>query len=145
VVAPPAGENVAGWPLIFDAGGRWYLKPFGGQLLASPADETPTEPGDVRAEEIDVALGLDRIREAFDLEIRTVRSAWAGLRTFAADGTPVAGPEPDDPTFVWLAGQGGYGIKVAPALARLTAAVIRGERPEGLAALSPARLRVPLG
>lgn len=31
----------------------------------------------------------------------------------------------------WLAGQGGYGVQTAPALAALAAALIRGETPEG--------------
>jgi D-arginine dehydrogenase len=52
------------------------------------------------------------------------------------------------PGFFWLAGQGGYGIQMAPALARAAAALIAGARlpadieDQGLAelALSPARL-----
>jgi D-arginine dehydrogenase len=50
--------------------------------------------------------------------------------------------------FFWLAGQGGYGIQMAPALARAAAALIRGQPlpsdivDEGitLQALSPTRL-----
>jgi len=118
VFPPPAGTDVRAWPLVFDAAGRWYVKPDAGLLLASPADETPSEPCDARAEELDVARAVDAVHEAFDLEVRGVRRSWAGLRTFAPDREPVAGPDPTDPTFVWLAGQGGYGIKIAPALAR---------------------------
>jgi D-arginine dehydrogenase len=136
---PPDGLDTRGWPLVMDADERWYVKPDAGLLLGSPADETPTDPCDARPEELDVALGIERITEALDLEIRSVQRAWAGLRTFAPDRDPVVGADPDDPTFVWLAGQGGYGIKTAPELGRLAAAAALGEPtpPE----LSPARFR----
>lgn len=119
VFAPPPGVDVRAWPLVFDAGGRWYLKPEAGLLLASPADETPSEPCDARADELDVARAVDALHDAFDLEVRGVKRAWAGLRTFGPDREPAFGPDPSDPTFVWCAGQGGYGIKIAPALANL--------------------------
>jgi D-arginine dehydrogenase len=130
VFRPPPGVEVRGWPLVMDAAERFYLKPEGGLLLASPADETPTDPCDARAEEVDVAVGIDRIESAFDLRVRTVVRAWAGLRTFGPDRVPVVGPDPEQPSFVWLAGQGGYGIKTAPALARIAAeAVLRAAAP----------------
>jgi D-arginine dehydrogenase len=119
VFPPPAGVDIRAWPLVFDAGGRWYVKPEAGLLLASPADETPSDPCDARADELDVARAVDALHDAFDLEVRGVKRAWAGLRTFAPDREPIAGPDPHDPTFVWCAGQGGYGIKIAPALAKL--------------------------
>ena len=75
--------------------------------------------------------------------IRRIESRWAGLRCFAADKTPVAGFDPRAAGFFWLAGQGGYGIQTAPALAALAAAQICGEPiPDGLdpAPLSPDRL-----
>ena len=123
--APP-GTDASGWPLVMDGAERWYVKPDAGLLLGSPADETPTDPCDARHEELDVALGIDRITEALDLEIRSVHRAWAGLRTFAPDREPVVGADPIEPTFVWLAGQGGYGIKTAPALGRLAATAALG-------------------
>lgn len=134
---PPAGVDVSGWPLVMEGAERWYVKPDAGLLLGSGADETPTEPCDARPEEIDVALGIERITTALDLEIRSVHRAWAGLRTFAPDRDPVVGAHPDHPGFVWLAGQGGSGIKLAPTLGRLAAAAALGEPtpPE----LSPAR------
>ena len=57
---------------------------------------------------------------------RRVEHSWAGLRTFAPDRTPVAGFEPRAEGFFWLAGQGGYGVQTAPALARLAAALLTG-------------------
>jgi D-arginine dehydrogenase len=56
-----------------------------------------------------------------------VRASWAGLRTFAADRAPVVGYDPSAEGLFWFAGQGGYGIQMAPALARTGAALLRGE------------------
>ena len=71
-----------------------------------------------------MALAIERVNAATTLGLRSVRSAWAGLRTFAPDRNPVVGPDPAEPSFVWLAGQGGYGIQTAPALARLAAGLL---------------------
>ena len=129
------------WPLVVDLAATYYFKPESGRLLGSPADETPSEPCDARPEEIDVALALDRIGAAVGVEIRHASHPWAGLRTFAPDRTPVVGAEPGVPGFVWLAGQGGYGIQTAPAMARAAAAAVEGRGDPFLAALSPRRLR----
>lgn len=118
---PPDGHDTTRWPLVMDGAEQWYVKPDAGLLLGSPADETPTGPCDARPEELDVARGIDRITGALDVDVRAVHRAWAGLRTFAPDREPVVGPDPEEPSFVWLAGQGGYGIKTAPALGRLAA------------------------
>ena len=47
--------------------------------------------------ELDVALAIERINENTTLGIRSVNSAWAGLRTFAPDRTPVVGRDPSEP------------------------------------------------
>jgi D-arginine dehydrogenase len=135
------------WPLVMDVGSRWYFEPEAGGILLSPADESPSEPVDARPDELDVASALDALREATTLAPRSVRRAWAGLRTFAPDRVPVVGEDPDAPGFFWLAGQGGAGIKTAPALAACLAASVRGTAwPHSLtelgvtpAHLSPAR------
>ena len=112
---------------------RYYFKPEGEQLLCSLADETPSVPCDARPEETAVALAIERINEATTLDLRHVRRTWAGLRTFAADRAPVVGPDPDVPGFFWLAGQGGYGIQTAPAMARAAASlVLDGRLPDDL-------------
>ncbi len=106
------------------------------------------EPHDVKHEEVDVALAIERIEAATTLDIRHVRSAWAGLRTFAPDRLPVVGEDPAAPGFFWLAGQGGYGIMTSPAMARAVTGLVTGTGiPGDLAelgvteeALSPARL-----
>jgi D-arginine dehydrogenase len=135
------------WPLVADVTWRFYFRPEQGHLLVSPADETLSEPCDARPEQVDIARAIDAVNEATTLEIRTVRSSWAGLRTFSPDGDPVAGCRDGEPGFAWLGGQGGYGIQMAPALARAGAALALGEPvpPDlvalgvGGAALSPAR------
>jgi D-arginine dehydrogenase len=115
------------WPLVCDAADRYYFRPEGERLLISPSDETPSEPCDAKPDELDVALALDRINEVTTLGLRHVHTAWAGLRSFVADRSPVVGAWPDSPGFAFFAGQGGYGIQMAPALAALGAAVVLGE------------------
>jgi D-arginine dehydrogenase len=145
--AAPEGVDVHAWPLVADVDDRFYFKPEGPQLLCSLADETLSPPCDARPEETDVALAIEHINEATTLELRHVRRAWAGLRSFVADRTPVVGLDPDVSGFCWLAGQGGYGIQTAPSMARATASlVIDGRLPDDLRAagvteadLSPAR------
>jgi D-arginine dehydrogenase len=142
----PAPADTASWPLLMDAGGGFYAEPDSGGLLISPADETPCAPVDARPEELDVALALDRLNEALDLEVRHVRRAWAGLRTFVPDRLPVVGRDRRAPDFVWLVGQGGAGIKTAPALAALVAAEVLGTAvplplADVAARLRPERLR----
>ena len=135
--------------LVMDVAGRYYFEPEPGGLLISPADETPSEPCDAQAEEIDVAIALDRVHQATTLPVRSVRRAWAGLRTFSPDGAPVVGEEPDAPGFWWLVGQGGAGIKTAPAMAVALASMMDGDalpseitdRAVGAADLMPARFR----
>ncbi|HEY0453047.1 FAD-dependent oxidoreductase [Actinophytocola sp.] len=114
------------WPLVADAADRFYFRPEGRHLLISPADETPSEPCDAKPDELDVALAIERINAATTLRLRSVHTAWAGLRSFVADRAPVVGAWPDHPGFVFFAGQGGYGIQMAPALAALGAAVVLG-------------------
>jgi D-arginine dehydrogenase len=110
--------------------------------LISPADETDTEPTDAQPEDIDVAIAVDRIEQATTLQVRRVTHRWAGLRTFAPDRTPVCGFDPRTEGFFWLAGQGGYGIQTAAALAQRTARLIGGSPTDDEVerALSPARL-----
>jgi D-arginine dehydrogenase len=111
---------------VIDAQESFYFKPDAGVLLLSPANEDAVSPQDIQPEELDVAIAVDRIEAATTLQVRQVRRKWAGLRSFAADKSPVVGFAPDAPGFFWLAGQGGYGIQTAPAMGRLTAALVQG-------------------
>ena len=115
------------WPVVIDVDEAFYFKPESGLLLGSPADETPVPPSDIQPEELDVAIAVDRIERATGWQIRRITRRWAGLRSFVADKTPVVGFDPHLRGFFWLAGQGGYGIQTAPALARTAAAMASGE------------------
>ncbi len=146
--ALPAGLDASGWPMVYSAGEDWYFKPDAGQLLASPANADPAEPQDVQPEELDIALGIDRIETATTLQVRRPTHTWAGLRSFVADKGLVGGFDTQAPDFFWVAGQGGYGIQTAPAMGEACAHLARGlPLPERLAGfglsaetLGPARL-----
>ena len=147
----PGDEDPHAWPMVTDVDETFYFKPDAGRLVGSPGDETPSAPVDARPEEIDVARALERIGTALGVELRHAHHPWAGLRTFAPDRTPVAGPDPSVDGLFWVAGQGGYGIQTAPAMAEATAGlVLAGDLPPALTAvglratdLAPARFGLP--
>lgn len=126
MVAEPAGFTGRAAPITIDIDEEFYLKPDAGRLLISPADETPSAPCDAQPEELDIAICVDRITTAFDLDIRRIETKWAGLRSFVRDKEPVIGFSAARPGFFWLAGQGGYGIQTSPAASALAAALVRG-------------------
>jgi D-arginine dehydrogenase len=130
-IDPPAGVEIRDWPEMVDADEEFYFKPDAGQLMISPADETPSKPCDAQAEDLDVATGIYRFERATGLDIRHVNHSWAGLRTFAPDRVFVTGFDPRSEGFFWLAGQGGYGVQSSPAMARLTRFLVNGVAPEG--------------
>ena len=141
------GGDTTGWAFTIDVEHRWYTKDDGPQMLCSLGEETPSEPCDARPAEVDVALAIDRINAATTLDIRSVNSAWAGLRTFAPDRSMVLGPDPAEPAFVWCVGQGGCGIQTSPGAGRLTADLALGGDPSAafdgadVSGLLPGRLR----
>ncbi|MFD2414963.1 NAD(P)/FAD-dependent oxidoreductase [Amycolatopsis pigmentata] len=148
------GETVpAHLPLTIAIDGSYYFKADGDQCLCSPHDETPQLPGDAKPDELEIARAIEAINEATRLNIRHVRSSWAGLRSFAPNHAPVVGPDPGVEGLFWFAGQGGYGIQIAPAAARLGAALILGDHmPADILAsgcnpadLDPARLARSVG
>ena len=126
LVDAPPGMSVDAWPFVNDIDEQFYFKPDAGSMFISPADETPTEPGDAQPEEWDIAAAVDRVEAATTLQVSRLKARWAGLRTFAPDRTPVVGFSPEADGFFWLAGQGGYGIQTAPALSRAAAALVLG-------------------
>ncbi len=147
LVDPPAGIDIRLWPAVIDTDEEFYFKPDRIQLLLSPADEIPQAPGDALPEELDVALGVERVQSALEFDVQRVTHRWAGLRTFSPDRVPVVGFDPRVDGMFWCAGQGGYGIQTAPAMARIAAALVKEEHipadveAEGLTAedLSPHR------
>jgi D-arginine dehydrogenase len=148
LVPVPAELGVADFPIVIDIAEQFYFKPDAGDLLVSPADEIPVQPCDAQPDELGIAMAIDRIEHVTTLQINRVTHRWAGLRTFAADKTPVVGWDHRATGFFWLAGQGGYGIQTAPALSELAAAsILNREVPEQLlshgvdaSALQPRRL-----
>ena len=126
LVESPAGVTARDWPLVIDVDESFYFKPDAGRLLVSPANEDPMPPCDAVPQELDVAVAVDRFERATTVRVRRVLHRWAGLRSFVADRTPVVGFDPVVAGFFWLAGQGGYGIQTAPAMARAAAALVLG-------------------
>ena len=144
IVDAPVGAQSDAWPMVIDIDEQFYFRPDAGALLLSPGDETPSTPCDAQPDEWDIASAIDRVGAATTLEVRRVRRSWAGLRSFVPDRNPVVGYAPGAPGFFWLAGQGGYGIQTAPAMAKLAAALVRcAPLPDDLArfALNPDDLR----
>lgn len=141
----PGGHDVSKWPMIFGAGETWYAKPDAGALIVSPAEEYLMEPHDAWADEMVLAEGLARYEEMMTEPVTRLLSNWAGLRTFSPDRVLVIGADPIDPTFFWLAGQGGYGFQSSPAASQLAADLIVGATPDMskslIAALSPGRFQ----
>lgn len=146
---PPSEFDISSWPLTIDIDEEFYFKPDAGQLIVSPADEAPSPPCDAQPEEIDIAIAIDRLQTATNLEVKRINHKWAGLRSFVPDKTPVIGMDETAEGFFWLGGQGGYGIQTSPAIARAVAALVEtADLPDDLktlglskADLSPTRLR----
>jgi len=139
-------KSVSSWPMLFGPGETWYAKPDAGALLVSPADEDLVEPHDAFADDMVLAEGFARYEAHVTEPVTRLLSSWAGLRTFAPDGTLVIGPDPSRPDFIWCAGQGGYGMQSSPGASQLLADLVA-SRPSALqdksiAALSPNRFRL---
>ena len=142
-IPAPAGHDTSGWPMVFGTGESWYNKPDAGALIVSPGEEDPVVPHDAYADDMVLAEGLARYEEHVTEPVTRLLSSWAGLRTFAPDRTLVLGPDPRDPSFVWCAGQGGYGVQSSPAASQLLADLISGAASDipadAIAGLSPNR------
>lgn len=119
-------------PLVIHVGGEFYFKGQSeGRIWLTPHDETPTAPHDAAPEELDVALAIDRMQSVVDWPVVAVERKWAGLRSFAPDRLPVFGVDLSEGAFIWCAGQGGFGIQTAPAIAALLAAELGAPPLEG--------------
>ena len=124
----PAGIALDGLPFAKTVGDELYFAPESGRLFASPMDEVPSEPCDAQPDELEVALAAHRMEERTTITVSRIHSRWAGLRTFSPDRRPVAGFDPRANGFFWLAGQGGAGLQTSPAMARVVASLVGGER-----------------
>jgi D-arginine dehydrogenase len=129
----------ADWPMVHDFSNPWYCRAEARtKLLVSPADATLTEPQDAQPDELDIAIAIDRMQQAMEIEVRRVERAWAGLRTFTPDGSLAIGWDAAAAGFFWCVGQGGYGIQTSPAAGALVAALVRGANPGAAAPILPA-------
>lgn len=144
-IPAPDGHDPARWPMLMGAGETWYAKPDAGALIVSPAEEDPVEPHDAWADDMVLAEGLARYEEMVTTPVTRLLASWAGLRTFAPDRVLVIGPDPEVPSFFWVAGQGGYGFQTAAAASALVGDLVAGRKPAldaaTVAALSPSRFR----
>ena len=73
-----------------------------GRARTTPGPTTPCSP-----------RGSPASRPTRTSTVTRLLASWAGLRTFAPDRQLVIGPDPLDETFLWCAGQGGYGFQTA--------------------------------
>lgn len=122
------------WPLVYDARGRFYFRPYYDSILASPDDEIPSPPLDAQPDDRDVARTVSEINEATTMRLNAPVDRWAGLRTFSPDRGIVIGPHPEDHSFIWCAGLGGVGFQTSPAVAACVASLVQsGELPSELA------------
>jgi D-arginine dehydrogenase len=104
LIIDPAPWAVADWPAVTDAVMSWYAKPEARtKLLVSPAEETDMPPQDIRPDDIDVAIAVDRMQQALDIGVRRVERSWAGLRTFTRDRSLAIGwdTRPRDSCGAW--------------------------------------------
>ncbi len=124
MVGVERGTSPEEWPLVMNVTEGYYFKPDSGKILMTPGDEKLMLPSDAQPEEIDIAYGAHFLEKATLLTVDKIDHSWAGLRNQVADGHPVVGFDPKAQGFFWLAGQGGFGIKTAPAMGRIAASLI---------------------
>lgn len=144
-----SGANVpADAPWVWDVREGFYFRPHEAGLLTCACDEIDSAPGDASVDPEAIA----RIRELAarlqpGLGSLKVAASWAGQRCFAPDRRLVAGWDERLPGVFHLAGLGGHGITIAPALAELAAeAIARGitaPLPPALEPFAPARFAAP--
>lgn len=142
-IPAPGDFNTTDWPFLDGVDDAWYAKPEAGSLIVSPSEEDPLPPQDAWADDMVLAEGLARFEEMMAYPVTRMLSNWAGLRTFAPDRALVIGPDKTAPSFIWLAGQGGYGFQTSDAAANLCAARVLARAPtlpqDVVDALDPAR------
>lgn len=143
---PELASRLPSVPLTMPVDESFYFKPEAGALMVSLSEEAPSDPCDAWADDLDVALALDRFHKATIVPPVRPTATRAGLRTFSPDRDPVVGFDTAAPGFFWYAGQAGYGFQTAPALSALGAKLILGDaldevENEIAPILNPARLK----
>lgn len=124
-LAEDAPSPARGDPFVWHVGGcEYYVRHGADGLLASACDAVRTAPGEV---EVDPRAGealAARLAAAPALATRAVTRAWACQRTFAPEGRPRVGFDPDLPWLCWIAGLGGHGATACAAIGEDAAAAI---------------------
>jgi len=139
LLEPAAPARTTVWCFL-DGDAEVYWRPESGGVLASPCDETPVAPSLPPAEGAALESLAARLEPvAPSLVDAPVRTAWACLRTYAADRELVLGPDPRVPGLSWLAGLGGRGMTIGLAAGELLAETLRGRDPAYSEAMRPDR------
>lgn len=142
-IPAPGGLDVSGWPMLLGMNEGWYAKPDAGAMIVSPSEADPAEPHDAWPDDMVLAEGLARYEAMMRFPVTRMIASWAGLRSFAPDGSPAYGRDSDQPDFIWFAGQGGYGFQSSAAAASFIADTVLGRPTDAALArrLDPARFR----
>jgi D-arginine dehydrogenase len=129
------------WPFVWHNDLDVYFRPEGDGLLMSPCDATPHAAQPPVVDAAAERLLAQKVARAFPaLASARIAAAWACLRTFARDERFVIGRDPEVGGLVWVAALGGHGMTTSPAVGRLGAAAVVGERSAELDYFAPARL-----
>jgi D-arginine dehydrogenase len=119
----PAGPS-RGDPFVWRVGpGEVYVRAGADGVIASACDAVRTAPGDVELDPgaADVLAGQ---LAGSALAARPITATWACQRTFAPEGVPRIGWDPDRPWLCWVAGLGGHGATASAAIGEDAAAAI---------------------
>ena len=140
----PLDLKPRGWPIVWDVDRGVYFRPEGDALLLSPCDTSAAKPGPARLERSAERLLRKKLKVFLPAAQKAkMARAWAGLRTFSADGRFVIGWDGKAKNFFWAACLDGHGLVASAAVGQMSAALIRGRAyaPELEKAFSPRRFR----
>ncbi len=112
-------------PFVWNDTEGYYFRPESGGFLLSGCDETTLPAGDPPVDPAaEDQLAKKLLSHAPALADLTVRTRWAGLRTFSKDGLPILRWDPVLPGLFWLAALGGHGVTLSFAAGERAAAAI---------------------
>lgn len=142
VVLTSSRALAPGAPFAWHLAEGLYFRPHPEGTLLSACEEAPSSPGDEACEAGTAAEAVAKMKRLQPgLGPQRVIAAWAGQRTFAPGRRPVVGWDPGSPHLFHVAGLGGQGITLAPALGEAVAeAIARGRDappPPRIARLAP--------
>lgn len=130
-------------PFVWDVDTPFYFRPESGGLLLCACDQDDAPGLEETVHEEMLRRIADRATALLPgLAGVGIANAWAGIRTLTPDDHAIVGLEPRLPGLAWFAGLGGHGMSCGPALARIAADAILGDRPVDPAvttALAPGR------